>query len=105
VAFALLCSFAVFNQSAYSQQKPEQWNQYRGPNGDGTSSATGLPVKWSETENVKWKTPVRGKAWSSPVVWNDQIWVTTALPDGKQLFAICLDRTTGKVVHDVTVFE
>ncbi|WP_425615207.1 PQQ-binding-like beta-propeller repeat protein [Anatilimnocola sp. NA78] len=83
----------------------EQWNQYRGPNADGTSAATGLPAKWSETENVKWKTPVRGKAWSSPVVWNNQIWLTTAPADGKELFAICLDRETGKVLHDVKVFE
>ena len=83
----------------------EQWNQYRGPNGDGTSAATGLPVTWSETENVKWKTPVRGKAWSSPVVWDNQIWLTTAPPDGKELFAICLDRNTGKVIHDVKIFE
>jgi len=83
----------------------EQWHQYRGPNGDGVSSATGLPTTWSETENIKWKTPVRGKAWSSPVVWNDQIWMTTAPPDGKQLFAICLDRETGKVVHDIKVFD
>jgi outer membrane protein assembly factor BamB len=83
----------------------EQWNQFRGPNADGTSSATGLPVKWSETENIKWKTPVRGKAWSSPVIWNDQIWLTTAPSDGKELFAICLDHSTGKVVHDIKVFD
>lgn len=83
----------------------EQWNQYRGPSADGTSSATGLPVTWSETENVKWKTPIRGKAWSSPVVWDNQIWFTTAPADGKELFAICLDRNTGKVLHDVKVFD
>jgi outer membrane protein assembly factor BamB len=82
----------------------EQWNQYRGPNGDGTSSATGLPTEWSETKNIKWHVPVRGKAWSSPVVWNDQIWLTTAPPDGKELFAICLDHKTGKVLHDIKVF-
>lgn len=83
----------------------EQWNQYRGPHADGTSAATGLPVTWSETKNVQWRTPIRGKAWSSPVAWEDQIWVTTAPPDGKELFAICVDRNTGKVVHDVKVFD
>jgi outer membrane protein assembly factor BamB len=83
----------------------DQWNQFRGPSGDGISAATGLPTTWSETEHIKWKTPVRGKAWSSPVVWNDQIWLTTAPPDGKQLFAICLDRVTGKPVHDIKVFD
>ncbi len=102
-ALALLLSADSLVISAADAQ--EQWNQFRGPNGDGTSSAIGLPTVWSESENVKWKTPVRGKAWASPVVWNDQIWMTTAPVDGKQLYAICLDRDTGKVVHDVKVFD
>lgn len=101
-ATALLALGAAFAQPLHAQ---EQWNQFRGPGGDGTSAATGLPTTWSETENIKWKTPVRGKAWSSPVVWNDRIWLTTAPADGKQLFAICLDRATGKVVHDIKVFD
>jgi outer membrane protein assembly factor BamB len=100
----LVACFLAFGWST-AVVAAEQWNQYRGPNADGTSSATGLPVTWSETENVKWRTPVRGKAWSSPVVWDDQIWLTTAPPDGKELFAICLDRNTGKVIHDIKVFE
>lgn len=83
----------------------ENWNQFRGPRGDGTSTALGLPVQWSEKEHVKWKTPVRGKAWSSPVVWGRQIWLTTAPPDGKELFAICLDLETGKPLHDVKIFD
>lgn len=81
------------------------WPQYRGPNGDGKSEATGLPVTWSETENVKWKTPLDGKAWSSPVVWGNQIWVTNAPPDGKQLYAVCLDAGTGKIEKNIKVFE
>ncbi len=52
-----------------------------------------------------WRTPVRGKAWSSPVVWDDQIWITTAPPDGKELFAICLDAKSGEVLHDLKVFD
>lgn len=83
----------------------EYWNQYRGPRGDGTSAAKGLPTTWSETEHVKWKAPVRGKAWSSPVVWGEQVWLTTAPPDGKELFAICLDLSSGKPTHDVKVFD
>lgn len=83
----------------------EYWNQFRGPRGDGTCSAQGLPTTWSESEHVAWKTPIRGKAWSSPVVWGEQVWVTTAPPDGKQLFVICLDLASGKVLHDIKVFE
>jgi outer membrane protein assembly factor BamB len=83
----------------------ENWPQFRGPNGDGRSSAKGLPTTWSEKEHVVWRTPVRGRAWSSPVVWGEQIWVTTAPVDGKELFALCLDAKTGEVIHDKKVFD
>ena len=56
----------------------DNWPQFRGPDGKGQSDATGLPVKWSEKENVVWKTPIHDKGWSSPVVWGKQIWLTTA---------------------------
>ncbi len=64
-----------------------------------------LPLTWSETENVVWKTPIHDHGWSSPVVWQNQIWVTTATEDGTQLFAVCVDRDTGKILHDVKVFD
>ena len=83
----------------------ENWPQFRGPDGQGHSAATGLPMHWSETENIVWKTPIHGSGWSSPVVWGDQIWLTTATEDGKELFAVCVDRQTGHVLHDLKVFE
>ena len=83
----------------------EHWNQFRGPHGDGQAGSASLPVQWSESQNVAWKTAIHGKAWSSPVVWGEQIWMTSATEDGKQLFAICVDAGTGRVVHDITVFE
>src|SRR6185312_15265158 len=70
----------------------DNWPQYRGPNGDGHSDSKGLPLTWSETENVKWKTPVHGKAWSCPVIWGNQVWLTTATEDGHELFVVCVDR-------------
>ena len=81
------------------------WPQFRGPRGDGMSDETGLPVEWSESSHVAWKTPIHGKGWSSPVVWNDQIWLTTAPADGRQLSAVCVDRRTGRVLQDRVVFE
>lgn len=81
------------------------WNQFRGADGSGHSSATGLPDKLDEKASVKWKTPITGKAWSSPVVWDKQVWVTNATEDGKKLSAVGLDFETGAVVHDITVFE
>ena len=56
----------------------ESWPEFRGPTGDGHSDSTGLPLTWSETENVAWKTPIHDRGWSSPVVWGNQVWVTTA---------------------------
>jgi outer membrane protein assembly factor BamB len=83
----------------------ENWPQFRGPTGDGISDATGVPETWGEQQNVKWKTDVPGKAWSSPVVWGDQVWMTNATPDGHDLYAVCLDRATGKVVFNLKVFD
>jgi outer membrane protein assembly factor BamB len=81
------------------------WPEFRGPNGDGTSASTNLPLHWSEQENVKWKTPIHGKAWSSPVIWDRQVWVTTATTNGQELFVLCLDRDTGRVLRDLKLFD
>jgi outer membrane protein assembly factor BamB len=83
----------------------KNWPEFRGPRGNGFSDSQGLPTTWSSTEHVRWKTDLRGKAWSSPVVWDDQIWVTTAPKDGKELFALCLDLYTGKIEKDIKVFS
>lgn len=83
----------------------ESWPQFRGPTGQGLSDATGLPLRWSEVERVKWKTAIHGKAWSSPVVFGDQIWVTTASEDGNELFAVAVDRASGKIIHDLKLFQ
>lgn len=94
------------------------WNQFRGPRGDGTSKSTNLPVTFAEgSPEIVWKTPVPGRAWSSPVVWGQQIWITNApeiqnLAEGQKqleqplkLSAVCLDLKTGKVLHDLVLFE
>jgi outer membrane protein assembly factor BamB len=81
------------------------WPEFRGPNGDGKSDAIGLPVKFSETEHVKWKTKIHGRGWSSPVVWGNQIWMQTATEEGHDLFAVCVNFRTGKIVHDIKVFH
>lgn len=92
----LLCAPAV---------AADNWPQYRGPNGDGLSNAKAPPTKWSETENIRWKTAIHDKGWSSPVVWKDQVWVTTAHEDGEKFYAVCLDRKTGRVIHDLHLFD
>ena len=83
----------------------ENWPQFRGPDGDGHSDATGLPVTFSETEHVKWKTAVHGKAWSSPVIWGNQIWLSTANPEGTELFVLCVDKQNGQIQRDQLLFR
>jgi outer membrane protein assembly factor BamB len=83
----------------------ENWTEFRGPTGQGHSRERGLPLTWSERENVAWKVPIPGKGWSSPVLVEDQIWLTTALDDGRSLRAICLNRDTGRILHNVEVFQ
>ncbi len=91
--------------SSLSAVAAENWPQLRGPTGDGHAHAAALPLRWSETQNVVWKTPIHGRAWSSPVVWGGQIWMTTATEDGRQLSVVCVDRDSGKVVHDLKLFD
>ncbi|HKA18683.1 MAG TPA: PQQ-binding-like beta-propeller repeat protein [Blastocatellia bacterium] len=83
----------------------EDWPEFRGPGGQGHSAETGLPLTWSETKNVRWKTAIPGKGWSSPAVQGDRIWLTTATEEGKSLRAICVDRNSGAITQNVEVFR
>ena len=96
---------ALVGAGAVPLRAGENWPQFRGPHADGSSVAQGLPITFDETENVLWKTPLHGKAWSSPVVWGQQIWMSTATKDGKELGAVCVDAETGKILHEVVVFR
>lgn len=105
------------------------WPQWRGPEGQGHAHTTGLPLHWSETNNVTWKTPVPGRGWSSPVIESNQIWMTTAFESpaepedaerrlkadtGKQpltvleevgLHAVCVDKATGRLLHNIELLR
>ncbi len=83
----------------------DSWPQFRGPLGDGVTDAKGLPMEWSEQKNVKWKTEIAGEGWSSPLVANGQVWLTTALEEGRSLHALCVDLASGRILHDVEVFK
>jgi len=86
-------------------QADDNWPQFRGPDGNGHSAARDLPLNWSETENVVWKTAIHGRGWSSPVIYNSQIWLTTATEDGRKLYALCIDRETGRIIRDLNLFD
>src|SRR5580658_10350577 len=87
------------------------WTDFRGPWGDGHVAApgdinlAGFPLHWSETENVKWKTAIPYRGWSSPVVMDGQVWLTTATEDGHDFFALCLDVDTGKIRFNEKLFH
>jgi outer membrane protein assembly factor BamB len=84
-----------------------QWPQFRGPTGQGHSSERGLPLEWSETQNIAWKVPVGGRGWSSPTVANGRIWITTAVAErgGASLRALAFDLETGRELLNVEVFR
>ena len=85
--------------------RADDWPQFRGPDGQGHAGQRGLPLEWSEEQNIVWKAPVPGLGWSSPTILGRQIWLTTALDEGRSLHVVCMDRETGEVLHDVEAFQ
>jgi len=86
-------------------QTIDEWPQFRGPHGDGHSDARNLPLKWSEAENIVWKTAIHDRGWSSPVIFGKQVWLTSATKDGHKLYALCIDRDTGRIIRDIKLFD
>lgn len=83
----------------------DPWPQMRGPTQHGVSEAKGLPLTWSETERVAWKTPIPGEGWSSPVVGDGAVYVTSALDDGRSLRAYRIDLASGRIAWEIEVFR
>jgi len=93
----------LFLSALASESLNADWPQFRGSDGQGHSNAKGIPIKWGEDKNVKWKMPIPGQGYSSPVISGDQIWMTSSEKEGKSLHAICLDLASGKLLHNVKV--
>ncbi len=98
-------SCIVFLSINFPAQAQENWTHLRGSQLDGHSLSTNAPVSWSETSNILWKTEIRGVAWSSPVVFGDQIWTSSATQDGEELFAVCTDFNSGKILKELMLFK
>jgi outer membrane protein assembly factor BamB len=75
---------ATARQAPAQQAAAENWPQWRGPLGNGSSPTADPPTKWSETENVRWKVKVPGSGRSSPIVWDQYVFLQTAIPTGKK---------------------
>ena len=80
------------------------WTHFRGNKLNGIAEVEFVPVNWKNDSNLVWKQAIHGKGWSSPVVYDDQVWITTASEDGKDLSALSLDFGSGKIMHDIKVF-
>ena len=109
---------------AFGESFADNWHQWRGPNATGVSPTADPPVAWSEDENVKWKVAIEGQGTSTPIIWNDKVFVLTAIntgvkdpsipdpedqpktnffdikqPNAQHAFVVlCLDRNTGKEI-------
>ena len=87
------------------------WPEFRGPwsnghaNPPGSSNLIGLPLTWSETNNVTWKTPIPFRGWSTPVIMNGQIWITTATEDGHDFYVLCVEEKSGKILLNKKLFH
>ena len=78
----------------------DNWHRWRGPNNDGISQATEVPLHWNQTENIKWRLPLPGEAASTPVVWENKIFLTSA--DGNALVLMCIS-TEGEELWKRTI--
>jgi outer membrane protein assembly factor BamB len=98
----VLVAIIFLSQQVSSQI--QNWTSFRGTSQNGVALRDNIPLKWDD-KAVKWKTEIHDKGYSSPVVYENQIWVTTARSDGSELYALCLDFQTGKIIHDIKVFD
>ncbi len=133
MAAIVIATFAVAAVAAKTSGSSSNWAQWRGPNGQGVSTDPNLPTEWSDAKNVQWKAPIPGRGHSSPIIWGNRVFLTTAIEGevipgqkayvhilGKEEFKhpdwvgsdrkhtfklLCLDADTGKTVWEQTPYE
>ena len=126
-SFLTVLVLQLCSQNVLFGQKLEHWPQFRGPEARGVAEGPNLPDRWSASENVAWRTDVPGRAWSSLIVWENRVFLTTAIsseelespkkglyfggnrPEARQVEeerrVICLDLLSGKVLWEQTVHQ
>ncbi len=83
----------------------ENWPEFRGPTHQGLSSEKNLPLNWSSTSNILWKASISGESWSSPIVWKDRVFLTTATDNGQSCRVLSLDFGSGKILWNREAFQ
>ncbi len=99
----MIAAFLLLTSSFVA--KSENWPRFRGPNGDGTSSETNLPVKWDAQTNVIWKVEVPGTGYASPIIWGDRLFTITAIPRTQEKMLLCYDTNNGNLLWKTTVLR
>jgi outer membrane protein assembly factor BamB len=91
--------------TSVTEMRAENWPNWRGPNGDGTSSEINLPTKWDSITNVLWKVQLPGIGHASPIVWGDKLFTVTAKPETQEKILLCYDTKKGDLIWRVTVLK
>ncbi len=99
-----MCS-VILALTSFNSTQAENWPCFRGPTRQGISNEKDVPIEWSQTSNIVWKRPIPGEGWSSPIVFDDRVFVTTATDGGATFRLLCLDRPTGTILWDKEVLR
>ncbi len=93
--------------SLCAETEAENWNAWRGPQGDGTSREKNVPVRWdgANEENIAWKVELPGKGHASPILWGDRMFLVSCLTEAEERVLLCLDREKGEIVWKRTVLR
>lgn len=98
----LILLFCIAFPRSFSQDG--NWTHFRGSSLNGIAEKGDYPAVWND-QAIKWKTEIHGKGYSSPVVFGNQVWISTSTPDGKELYAVCTDFETGNIIYDIRLFS
>lgn len=104
IKFLVITAIIIAQLLSSCKSDMQNWTHFRGSNMDGHAAVEKAPLHWSDTENVVWKVPVKGLGWSSPVVYGNQVWITSAEKDGHEFYTLCFDLKTGKLLDEKTIF-
>ncbi len=104
--FKLLSVLLFLTASSYiTEIRAQNWPNWRGPNGDGTSTEINLPARWDSITNIVWKSKIPGIGHSSPVIWEDKLFTLTALTETQEKVLLCYNAQTGGLLWQETVVK
>lgn len=89
----------------FSSTQAQNWPNWRGPNGDGTSTEINLPVKWDSITNVLWKSEVPGTGHSSPIIWENKLFTLSAVSETNEKILLCFDVENGDLLWQKTIIK